>query len=129
MRAALLLVPLLAPALAGAEQTVYRCGQTYQQAPGGQGKAVDVDDSRSESQRRAAQAVAREEARHGASLQRDREQREKSLRPAPAVGIGVPAAAASAPAKPKRHDSRKNKKHAKSDDFVAVEPGKRAAKR
>ena len=119
--AALLGLALAAPA-AWAQQTVYRCGTSYQPTPCEQGRAVDVADPRSEAQRRAAQAVAGSEARHAAALERERRQRETAQRPAAAAGIGVPASAstASAPAKPHRKAPRA--KAGQQKDFVALEP-------
>jgi hypothetical protein len=115
------------PARAADAQPVYRCGQTYQQAPCDQGKRVDVGDARNDAERRAAQAVARDEARLGTTMERERRAREKQSPPAPAVGIGAPAAAAPASAVAKAKREKKSKKAGKaatgSEDFIAIEPG------
>lgn len=102
---------------------VYRCGQTYQQSPCPQGKAVEVDDARSEAQRGDALAVTRDQARLGRSLERERVAREKALQPAAAVGIGDrPAAAASAPKKPPKRRPKHAAPGGAKEDFVAIEP-------
>lgn len=126
-----LLGSALAAAPAQAQPKVYRCGQTYQDAPCPQGKTVAVDDARSEAQRRAAEDVSRDEAKLGTALERERLAREQQTRAAPAATkrkASAPSAGASAPAKAKHR-----KKHAGADqreDFIAVEPAKpRPAKR
>jgi hypothetical protein len=124
---------LLAPLAAAAQQNVYRCGQTYQQSPcerGGQ--AVEVDDSRSDAERKAARSVASDEAKLGNALQRERLAREKATRLIAAVGIGAPhtSEAASAPAKSKKGHKKKGAKapNAGSADFTAIEPRARSDK-
>jgi hypothetical protein len=121
--------------LASAQPDVYRCGQGYQQAPCAQGRPIAVEDARSESQRREAQAAARDEARLGTRLERERLARERQTRPLAAIGIGAQASAASASAavKAKAKAKKRGKPGAAADqreDFIALEPGKnKAAKR
>jgi hypothetical protein len=92
-----------------------------------------VDDARSESQRREAQAAARDEARLGTQLERERLARERQARPLAAAGIGVQASAASASA-PKAKPRKRGKHGAAAadqrEDFIALEPGQpKAGKR
>ena len=65
-------VPLLAAAGAAQAQKVYRCGTegrvVYQQSPCNDGKAIDASDPRSAEQRKAAQDVARDEAKAAAKF-------------------------------------------------------------
>jgi hypothetical protein len=122
--------------LASAQPDVYRCGQGYQQAPCAQGRPIAVEDARSESQRREAQAAARDEARLGTRLERERLARERQTRPLAAIGIGAQASAASAsaPVKAKAKAKKRSKPGAAAadqrEDFIALEPGKnKVAKR
>jgi len=67
--------PLLAAAWTAHAQKVYRCGSegrvVYQQSPCNEGKAIDASDPRSAEQRKAAQDVARAEAKAAAKLDGD----------------------------------------------------------
>ena len=127
-RCALALYLALGPALAWAQAAaVYRCGQSYQQAPCAQGRPVAVDDARSESQRREAQAAARDEAKLGSRLERERLARERQTRPLAAVGIGAKASAPAASAPARTKPTKKRHKHGapaadEREDFVALEP-------
>jgi len=58
-----------APAMA---QTVYRCGDTYVQKPCPGGKAVDVDDSRSASQRTDTLDATKRAAQAADAMQKER---------------------------------------------------------
>ena len=113
-------------------QTVYRCGpegREYSQTPCPQGKAVDVSDERSASQRAAAQVVAREEQARGNELEQARLARE-SVKPAAAVNIGerhTQQLAAAAP-KAKASKKKKHKQAQETDDFRAMAPVKKAKK-
>lgn len=64
--------PLLAMSGTAQAQKVYRCGTegrvVYQQSPCNEGKAIDASDPRSAEQRKAAQDVAREEAKAAAKF-------------------------------------------------------------
>ena len=115
-----------------AQPAVYRCGQSYQQAPCAQGRPVAVDDTRSEAQRREAQAAARDEARLGNHLERERLARERQTHPQSTVGIGAKASAAGASA-PKAKAKKRHKSGSTADereDFIALEPAQtKAAKR
>ena len=132
-RVSLMLGLALGVPFASAQPAVYRCGQSYQQAPCAQGRPVAVDDTRSESQRREAQAAARDEAKLGTRLERERLARERQTHPLAAAGIGVQASAASASA-PKARPKKRSKHGAaaadRREDFIALEPGQaKTAKR
>jgi hypothetical protein len=131
-RVSLLLGLALGVPLASAQPAVYRCGQSYQQAPCAQGRPVAVDDARSEAQRREAQAAARDEARLGSRLERERLARERQTHPQSAVGIGAKTSAAGASA-PKAKAKKRHRRGSKADereDFIALEPAQnKAAKR
>jgi len=87
----LFIAALLAGASAQAEQkTVYRCGQTYQDSPCPGGKVVDVADERSEAERRAGLETARQQAKLGSKLQRERLDEERGRRLAGAANLGAP---------------------------------------
>ena len=129
-RVSLALCLALGVPFASAQPAVYRCGQSYQQAPCAQGLPVAVDDARSESQRREAQAAARDEARLGTLLERERMARERQARPLAATGIGVQASAASASApkaKPRKRGRHGAAAADQREDFIALEPGQAKA--
>jgi hypothetical protein len=132
-RVLLMLGLALGVPFASAQPAVYRCGQSYQQAPCAQGRPVAVDDARSESQRREAQAAARDEARLGTRLERERLARERQTHPLAAAGIGVQASAASASAPARAKAKKRNKRGAAAADRredIALEPGQaKTAKR
>ena len=131
--ATLALCLALGTPFASAQPAVYRCGQSYQQVPCAQGRPVATDDARSESQRREAQAAARDEARLGSRLERERLARERQTHPQSAVGIGAKASAAGASA-PKAKATKRHRRGSTADqreDFIALEPAQtsKAAKR
>lgn len=83
----------LAAAGAAQAQKVYRCGpdgRLYQQTPCNDGQALDASDARSAEQRKAAQGVARSEAKAAAKFDRE------LAAPAPAAKAAPPAPAPSA---------------------------------
>lgn len=95
---ALAAVLLLGAAGGAAAQKVYRCGpdgRVYQQTPCHEGQVVDASDARSAEQRKAAQAVARNEAKAAAKFDRDLDP------PKPTAAKPVPAASTPKTAKPK----------------------------
>jgi len=57
---------------ASAQAPVYRCGSSYSQQPCPGGSTVDVQDSRTPSQRQAHRASVQQERRAGDSLEKDR---------------------------------------------------------
>jgi len=65
---------MLCTCLGAVAQKVYRCGpdgNTYQQAPCAEDKAVDVSDPRSAEQRQQAQEAAKSDAKAAAKFDRD----------------------------------------------------------
>lgn len=101
--AAALVLLCAAAAFAGSPpQTVYRCGpdgRVYSQTPCPDGQEVNVEDSRSAAQQRAARETAERESRSAQQLAKERQQREAAARGQQPIGIkpGPPADAASAP--------------------------------
>lgn len=78
-RAWLLGAVLAAAAGTAAAQTVYRCGpdgREYRQTPCPDGRAVEVGDARSESQRREAASAAQHDAALAERLRRERQAQE-----------------------------------------------------
>ncbi len=63
-------------AFAGAAQTVYRCGDSYSQKPCAGSKEVDVDDTRSATQRTQTLQATQRDARAADALQKARLQEE-----------------------------------------------------
>ena len=109
----------LAATQALAQQAVYRCGQTYQQAPcaAGEGRAVDVDDSRTAQQRQGAHSAATAEGRQARELAAERRAREKAAVPQTApMGISAPRPDEAASAADSKAGKRKKKKKSKTDD-------------
>jgi len=109
-------------------QTVYRCGpdgRIYSQSPCPQGRAVDVSDERSATQRAAAQARAHNDQVLGDALERERLDREAG-KPAAAGKIGGKAAPVTEPvaSKTKAKGSKKKKQKAEQTDgdFKAIAP-------
>jgi hypothetical protein len=125
----------VAATLAGGRATVYRCGpdgRTFSEKPcaDGGGRAVSVDDSRTDTERAAAHQVAQREARTADDLARDNRRHERSLRPGGAVSLSGPAKAEKA-AKAADNKARKPKtaKPAAPEGFTAVGPGSEPTKR
>ena len=108
-------------------QTVYRCGNTYSQAPCPQAKRVEVSDVRSPGQQAEARRVADDERRLAAEMRRERLADERGSRSSGAASLSghAPTRAAAAPV-----EHRHEKKHAfgkspASTDFVAYDPNSR----
>lgn len=105
-------------------QTVYRCGQSYSNEPCPQGRAIDVQDTRTEAQR--AESVASHE-RQGMMADQLAEQRvrEEAASPTGVAGInGHRASADTLQEKPKAK-KRKSRDH---EDYTAAIPGSRKKK-
>lgn len=120
IRGACALGLMLAAAQAPAQQAVYRCGQTYQQAPcvSGQGQKVEVADERTAEQRQGARAAATAEAHQARDLAAERRARESAApsQTAPLViSARQPDDAASTADRGKSAEKRRKKK-SKSDD-------------
>jgi hypothetical protein len=111
---------------------IYRCGQTYQQAPCPGGRLIDSSDPRTAAQRAEARRVSEREKKVAARLERERVAQEKATKPAAANGFDsraapAPEAAASVPLKGAK--KRSKSKPASDKDFVAADPaGKKASK-
>lgn len=92
-----LTVTLLWAAVAGASaQTVYRCGNSYSQAPCPNGVALDVADPRTPAQRAEAQAAAERDAKAADALEKTRVTEENRLAAARAREARAAAAAQAA---------------------------------
>lgn len=114
----------------GTATAIFRCGNTYSSVACPDGRAVHIDDSRSDAQRDAATAVATRQAALAAQMSGDRQQQEASLtrssitpfrRKAPAGSVAARAVASQSTAVSWR--SRASvRRYADSDDFVAFAP-------
>ena len=83
-----LLLCCCATAAVSAAEPVYRCGNSYSQAPcAADARVVDTDDSRTEAQRAEARRVDVDERRRGDTLERDRRRQEAAQKPALATGF------------------------------------------
>ena len=85
------------PAPAGG---VYRCGNSYSDAPCPGGQSVAADDARSAAQQRQAQEVRQRDAAMAEKVASERRAQERAAVPQRAAGIGPLAADAAKPAKP-----------------------------
>lgn len=124
--AALLAVAALSAA--HAQNAVYRCGNTYSQAPCPDAKQVEVaDDARSAAQQAEARRVADDERRLAADMRRDRLADERANRPGGAASLSGQAPAKLALIVPAPHHKKKHAlgKALPSTDFVAVDPSSR----
>jgi len=124
VRAAATAAGLLAAATviaAGPPQTVYRCGpdgRIYSQTPCQDGQAVNVEDSRSAAQQRAARETAERESRSAQQMAKERQQREAAVRGQQPIGI-KPEPVAQAASAPKAKGKRKK---AAPDDAGTMSP-------
>ena len=112
---------------AHAQNAVYRCGNTYSQAPCPDAKQVEVGDARSAAQHSQAHRVADDERRLAAEMRRERLADERASRPGAAASLSGPAPAKLAFVEP---EPRHKKKHAlgkapPTTDFVAFDPSSR----
>ena len=79
---------------------VYRCGNSYSDAPCPGGQTVATDDARSAAQQRQAQEVKQRDTAMAEQLATERRARERAAVPQRAAGIGPQAADAAKAAKP-----------------------------
>lgn len=86
---------------------VYRCGNSYSQSPCANGRALDVDDTRSAQQHAQAVRVAAEERRLADRMERDRLAAEAQVRPAGAARLSAAPVVAAALAKRAAGKSKK----------------------
>jgi len=126
MRAACLAL-LGAVAFAPAQgQTVYRCGQSYSNEPCPQGRAIDVQDIRTEAQR--AESMAAHE-RQGLMADQLAEHRVREAAASPRSAAGINGHRASAdPLQEKPRPKAKKHKSRDDEDYTAAIPGSRKKK-
>ena len=107
-------------------QTVYRCGNTYSQAPCPQARLVEVSDARSPAQQADAQRVADDGRRLAAEMRRERLAEERSVRNVAAASLSGPQPTKAAAA-PSHHHKKKHAlgKAVATTDFVAYDPSSR----
>ncbi len=98
-------------------QNVYKCGETYSQQPCAGGKAVAVDDARSELQKSQSGAAARRDAKTADAMEKARVKQESQ----PAQAYIPPAKAQPQPEQKPERKARKSKKK-KPEYFTAVAP-------
>jgi hypothetical protein len=105
-------------------ETIFRCGDSYSQAPCANAKAIEVDPPIGAAQRAEARAVAAREKQLARAMMRDRRERESALHPAIAGSLGPPppALSASTPAKKHAHAKKRGGAANAGDDFAAVAP-------
>ena len=117
---------LAAAAGAGAQGTIYRCGNEYSRMPCSHGKPVETDSSaRTAEQRAEAVKVAAAERQLAEDMARDRRRAEAAFKPAAAGSLSparAPTAAATKATAGKGKDKGKKKGGAENEDFVAVVP-------
>jgi hypothetical protein len=123
----LLCVTLAALAGAANGQAIFRCGDSYSQAPCANAKVVALESPATAAQRAEARAVAAREKRLAHEMVRDRRERERALRPAGATSLGPtpPPRAASAPAGKKQRAKKRATGDEGEHDFVAAVPRSR----
>jgi hypothetical protein len=125
---ALLVAFAVTPALS---QTVYRCGNAYSQVACAQGRAVDIDDSRTASQHAEARRVAADERRLADDMRRDRLAQARDVRPAGAANLGgAPSVRQVALVRPTVQHKKKGKRLATAPfqpvEVLVIEPAPRA---
>jgi hypothetical protein len=120
-----LMVCAMAAGATQAQERVYRCGSSYSQQPCATALVVDVDDARSDAQRRAAMQVAARDQQTADTLARERRQRDAAAGRQGAAHIGPPRAA-SAPEKtvrtksPRKPDGRRTHEDARMSPPLRV---------
>ena len=127
---ALLAALAAAPALA---QPVYRCGNAYAQVACAQGRAVDIDDSRTASQQAEARRVAADERRLADDMRRDRLAQARDVRPAGTANLGgAPSVRQVALVTPNVQHKKKGKRLATAPfqpvEVLVIEPAPRASR-
>ena len=116
---------LAAGGAATAQETVYRCGNSYSQQPCAAGFMVEVDDARSAAQRQAALRVVARDVQTADLLARERRQRESASSRQGAAHIGSPRAA-SAPEKAARPKAPRKPDGRRTHDDARLTPPLRA---
>ena len=110
-----------------AQNTVYRCGSTYSQAPCPNAKQVEVGDARSAAQHSEARRVANDERRLAADMRRERLADEHASRPGAAASLSGRAPEKVTLTVPRPHHKKRHAlgKTPPTTDFVAYDPSSR----
>ena len=119
---------LAAAAMSAAQaQTVYRCGNTYSQAPCPHAKRVEVSDERSPAQQAEARRVADDERRVAAEMRRERLADERASRSSGAASLSGYVPTRRAAETVEHHHKKKHAfgKPPATTDFVAFDPSSR----
>ncbi len=112
---------------AHAQNAVFRCGNTYSQAPCADAKQVEVGDARSAAQRDEARRVADNERQLAADMRRERLADERASRPGAATSLSgqTPVTLALTVLLPQAKKRQRIGKPAPTTDFVAFDPSSR----
>ncbi|MEO8808094.1 MAG: hypothetical protein ABI433_18590 [Burkholderiaceae bacterium] len=116
---------VVAAVSAAQAQTVYRCANTYSQAPCPQATLVEVGDERSAAQQAEARRVAADERRLAADMRRERLADERATRVGGAASLSGHAPAKLVALEPRHKKKRAALKPQTSTDFVAYDPSSR----
>ena len=124
---AALLAAAAALSAAHAQNAVYRCGNTYSQAPCPDAKQVEVGDARSAAQQAEARRVADDERRLAAEMRRERLADEHASRPGGAASLSGHAPVKLAVIVRELPHKRKHTlgRSLPTTDFVAFDPSSR----
>ncbi|WP_399682034.1 hypothetical protein [Xenophilus sp.] len=115
---------------AGQAASIWRCGSTYSDRPCAGGRGIEANDSRSDEERRAGEAQARDAKRQAEAMARERRQFEsRAAGQRPAVFALPERDDDPAPAKPAWRKPRKPKKSIGADDFTARDPSAPAGRK
>jgi hypothetical protein len=113
---ALFLIAISAVSTGVRGQNVYKCGATYSQTPCPDGKAIQINDSRSAAQRSAAKQAAERDAAKADAMETDRLAQEKAAQDA---ADAAAKAAKPADAPNTKADKSKHKAERKAANFSA----------
>lgn len=121
------LLAVVAFSAAHAQNAVYRCGNTYSQAPCPDAKQVEVGDARSAAQQSEAHRVANNERRLAADMRRERLADEHAGQPGAAASLSGHAPSKLLLIVPEPHHKKKHAlgKTPPTTDFVAFDPSSR----
>lgn len=119
-RTALLIVMTALPLCGAAEQTIWRCGNSYSATPCTQGRPVEAVLARPAADLQAAQSLAERDKRLAQQLQQHRQREEAAASRQGAAGIyaavtPTSAAAVAGPRKPKKGSGAKSKRPSAAD--------------
>ena len=110
-------------------ESVYRCGDTYSQAPCPGGKVLDVSDSRDAAQKQQADEATLRDTELARSMAQERLAQEKNAKPAQAAKASSHRKnqARATPAATKKTPKQTRSKNRKPVDFTAEVPGSQKA--